>query len=317
MRAIVIRLGAGGRREKALVNNWPDADKPTGNQVRTETLYSGITNGTERNDLLGGNYAHAEDSLPSTGGYQNVGRVVETGPEVTHLNVGDLLYMSVNHVEYAVVPEDGLLIKLPQKVDPKAAALFGMAAVAMRTCRNAELKTEERIIIAGAGCVGQLAAQIATVMGARVTLCDINQDRLQVAREIGAAAETIDVSGDAWDQAIAEESFDAALDLAGVPGMENKLVTAVRHRGRVLLIAGRFDITYDFNLGQAREITIKQNSHFDNSDLAALCGLVACGEVSIAPLLRNVLPVSEAKRIYDTLRDKPEMLLGTVFDWGE
>jgi threonine dehydrogenase-like Zn-dependent dehydrogenase len=74
-------------------------------------------------------------------------------------------------------------------------------------------------------------------------------------------------------------------------------------------------VEYDFNLGQGREITIKQNSHFDNDDLARLCSLVAEGKIKIAPLIQEVIPASDCKRIYDTLRDNPMELGGTVFDW--
>ena len=31
---------------------------------------------------------------PAGGGYQNVGRVIEVGPDVKELQVGDVLYMS-------------------------------------------------------------------------------------------------------------------------------------------------------------------------------------------------------------------------------
>ena len=93
------------------------------------------------------------------------------------------------------------------------------------------------------------------------------------------------------------------------------MISAVRQRGRVIFIAGRGKVTYTFNLGQGQEIQLKQNSHFDRDDLANLCRLVDRGLVKIAPLIRDVVPVSEAKRIYDTLRDNPTELLGTVFVW--
>ena len=92
--------------------------------------------------------------------------------------------------------------------------------------------------------------------------------------------------------------------------MEDQLISAVRQRGRVVFIAGRDKVTYTFNLGQGREIQLKQNSHFDRDDLQSLCRLVDRGLVQIAPLIRDVVPVSEAKRIYDTLRDTPDELLG-------
>ncbi len=316
MRTLSIQGLPDKRRQKVLVDDWPEPEGPTGNEVKTETIYSGITNGTERNQLIGGNYAPKDEQLPTGGnGYQNVGRVIEVGPDVSELQIGDVLYMSAIHAEYIVMAEDDLLIKLPDSIDRTEAALFGMTSVAMRTCRNTELKMGERVLIVGAGIIGQVAAQIAAVMGARPTLCDINPNRLELAREIGAAETVLDVSGDGWERGVADGTFDAVIDFAGVPGMEDQLISAVRRRGRVIFIAGRGKVTYTFNLGQGQEIQLKQNSHFDRDDLANLCRLVDRGAVKIAPLIRDVVPVSEAKRIYDTLRDNPTELLGTVFVW--
>ena len=316
MRTLSIQGLPDKRRQKVLVRDWPEPEGPTGNEVKTETIYSGITNGTERNQLIGGNYAPKDEQLPTGGnGYQNVGRVIEVGPDVSELQVGDVLYMSAIHAEYIVMAEDDLLIKLPDSIDRTEAALFGMTSVAMRTCRNTELKMGERVLIVGAGIIGQVAAQIAAVMGARATICDINPNRLDLAREIGAAETVLDVSGDGWERGVADGTFDAVIDFAGVPDMEDQLISAVRRRGRVIFIAGRGKVTYTFNLGQGQEIQLKQNSHFDRDDLANLCRLVDRGLVKIAPLICDVVPVSEAKRIYDTLRDNPTELLGTVFVW--
>ena len=316
MRTLSIQGLPDKRRQKVLIHDWPEPEGPTGNEVKTETIYSGITNGTERNQLIGGNYAPKDEQLPTGGnGYQNVGRVIEVGPDVSELQVGDVLYMSTVHAEYAVMAEDDLLIKLPDSVDRTEAALFGMTSVAMRTCRNTELKMGEQVLIVGAGIIGQVAAQIAAVMGARATLCDISPNRLEIARGIGAAETVLDVSGDGWEKGVADGTFDAVIDFAGVPGMEDQFINAVRQHGRVIFIAGRGKVTYTFNLGQGREIQLKQNSHFDRDDLENLCRLVDRGLVKIAPLIRDVVPVSDAKRIYDTLRDNPTELLGTVFVW--
>jgi len=315
MRALVTRLLPDQRRERVLVGDWPEPKGPARNQIKTKTLYSGVTNGTERNCLIGGNYAPPDSALPNAWGYQNVGRVIEAGPEAKTLKVGDLVYLSADHVEYVVMPEDGLLIRVPEGVAPTHAALFGMASVAMRSCRHADLRMGERLLIVGAGFIGQAAAQIAAVMGARVTICDLDLSRLELARQIGAAAEVLNVAGDGRQKGIPNESFDAILDFAGVPGMEDRLLAAAKHRGRVLFIAGRSKVTYTFNLGQWREITVQQNSHFDGSDLGNLCRLVERGLVKIGPLIQDVVPVAEADRIYRLLRDEPAKLKGTVFVW--
>ncbi len=315
MRALVTTMRDDGVREKRLVDDWPAPATPTGSQVLTRALLTGVTNGTERNDLIGGNYARPTDALPGGCGYQNVGEVIEVGPDVEELAVGDVLYMSQDHLEFCLEDEDGLHIKLPDDVEPRHAALFGVGGVAMRCCRNADLRMGDRFLVVGAGIVGQLAAQIANAMGARVTLCDIDDRRLTVAREIGAAEEVVSVAGEQWAEQIPDAGFRAVLDVAGVPGMEDDLIRAAEHGGSVLFIAGRHKVEYTFNRGQGREITIKQNSHFDTSDLDNLCRLVRRRLVQFAPIIQDTVRVAEAAGVYDTLRDEPALLLGTVFDW--
>jgi len=315
MRALVTRLRSDRTREKVLVTDWKKPEGPGQFEVLTQTVYSGVTNGTERNDLVGGNYAHKDEELPSGWGYQNVGRVIEVGQGVKSLKIGDILYMSQDHIEYCVEKEDGLHIKLPPEVEPKHAALFGMSSVAMRSCRNANIGMGSRFLIVGAGFIGQMAAQIANTMGTRVTICDIDDSRLKIARKIGAVEEALDVSGDNWGRLIKDRAYDSVLDVAGVKGMEDKLISAAKDRGTVLFIAGRFKVEYTFNNAQFHEINIKQNSHFSNDDLANVCRLTAREILLLEPLIQDVVPVADAKRIYDTLRDTPNKLFGTVFNW--
>jgi 2-desacetyl-2-hydroxyethyl bacteriochlorophyllide A dehydrogenase len=315
MKVLATQRRPDGTREKGPMDMLEEPPAPTGRQFKTKTRFSGLTNGSERNDLIRGNYAHADEALPAPWGYQNVGEVVAVGPDCKKVAVGDLVYLSCDHVEWNLVADDFLFCKLPPEVDPKEAALFGMTSVAVRTCRHADIRIGDRVLVVGAGIIGQTAAQVANVMGARVTICDVDEKRLDMARSIAAAETVLNTSGEGWAQHIPDFGFEVIIDVAGVPGMEDKLVVAAAPRGRVMFIAGRDKVTYTFNMGQGHEINIRQNSHFDNSDLANLCRLVARGQVKIAPFLKDVVPVDEAKQVYDTLRDKPNELLGTVFVW--
>ncbi len=322
-----MQLRADGEREKKMVDNWPDPPPIESDQIRTETLLSGLTNGTERNGMIGGNYAPSESSLPTGGGgYQNVGRIIEIGSDIKDLEVGDTVYSSSGHYQYCnlrphnfenLMPHqyhDGLLIKLDNRVDLTQAALFGVSSVAMRCCRNADLRMGQRFLVVGAGMVGQMAAQIGNAMGARVSIADIDQRRLDIAYSTGLVENVVNVSGKGWQQ-IQDANFDTILDVAGVVGMEDQLIGAAKHGGLILLIAGRFKVEYTFNLGQHKEINIKQNSHFDKDDLTNLQRLTARGELNIAPLIKDVVSIASAQQIYDRLRDQPQELLGTVFDW--
>jgi 2-desacetyl-2-hydroxyethyl bacteriochlorophyllide A dehydrogenase len=320
MRALTVRLTDDGRREKVLVDDWTsdhvDPHRPLrADEVRTTTVYSGITNGTERNDLLGGNYAAPEAMLPWPNGYQNVGRVTEIGPEVTELAIGDMVYSSSLHVDTAIVRPGELVVRLPDTVDPTHAALFGMASIALHSCRNADIRLDETVLIVGAGIIGQLMAQIALTMGGRVTMCDLDDNRLAAARAAHPLIETVLLGADDWEELLGDRTFDGVMDAAGAPGFEDRLVRAVTPRGRLLFIAGRDRVDYDFNLGHWREITIKQNRHFTQDDLETLTGLVEAGVVRIGHLIQDVVPVADADRIYEMLRDTPGELFGTVFVW--
>ena len=271
MKVLATQLLDDGRRKKSILENLEqEPGSPAANQIKTKTLFTGVTNGTERNDLIGGNYAHPDEALPATWGYQNVGEVIEVGSDVTKLQHGDMIFSSCGHSEYTLFDEDFLYCKIPDSVELQEASLFGMTSVAMRTCRNAEIKVGEKVLVVGAGIIGQTAAQIANVMGASVTICDINRKRLDLALEINAAEFVLNVTGGHWDELITDFTYDVILDFAGVPGMIDSMIKAAKMWGRLMLIAGRDQISYDFNTGQQHEITIKQNSHFDNSDLENL-----------------------------------------------
>jgi len=315
VKAIVIKLLPDKRREKTVVTDWKEPAPPERNEVLCEAVFTGLTNGTERNQLIGGNYAPSDQSLPCGGGYQNVGRVIEMGPDVTQLQIGDLIYASVDHVERFKIAENGLLLKLPDDVDPAEAALFGISGVAMHCCRRVDPRIGERVLIVGQGCIGMFAAQIAHAMGARVSVCDIDESRLEQVRQLGIAENVFNTSGDGWKVQIADGSYDAVMDFAGVPDMVTPMIQACKTRGRLLLVAGRFDVNYTFNVGQFKEISILQCSHFTRDDLENLCRFLRQGSIKIAPLIRHKVNLNEVPQIYRWLRDEPMRLLGTVFAW--
>ena len=315
MKAIVIKLLPDKRREKTVVTDWKVPAPPERNEVLCEAVFTGLTNGTERNQLIGGNYAPSDENLPCGGGYQNVGRVIETGPDVTQLKVGDLIYASVDHVERWTIAENGLLLKLPDDVDPAEAALFGISGVAMHCCRRIDPRIGERVLIVGQGCIGIFAAQIAYAMGARVSVCDIDESRLEQMRQLGIAENVFNTSGDGWKAQIADGGFDAVMDFAGAPDMVTPMIQACKTRGRLLLVAGRFDVNYTFNVGQFKEISILHCSHFTKDDLENLCRFLRQGSIKIAPLIRHKVNLTEVPQIYRWLRDEPMRLLGTVFEW--
>lgn len=285
--------------------------------VLLQTLYSGLTNGTERNVLMGGNYG---GRWPGRCAYQLVSRVIDVGAEITRFAVGDIVYTGTfpGHVPLHLARERDLIIKLPEGFDLQAAALLGVASVPMHDIRRAQATIDDNVLVYGAGLIGQCAAQAARSVGAKVTIVDLDDDRLALAKSLGAD-EAVHPGTEAGKARLdALKPFTVVVEASGADVLGAILDGADRllaYRGRLLLIAGRFDVTYRFNSGQFSEAAVLHAGHFDQVDLEHVVRLVASGTIRITPLIRDVVPIADAIRIYDTLRDAPNALLGTVFAW--
>ena len=308
---------------KAVFQEEPTPGCDSG-KILCESIFTGLTNGTERNVLMGGNYGGA---WPSRCGYQNVGRVLAVDMGVKGFQPGDIVFSGdfCQHTQYFTAPAQGetLLVKLPGEVDPKHAALFGIASVAMHDVRRADVKLGEKVLVVGAGPIGQFTAQAARLAGASVTICDLNEKRLAIAKASGAHA-TITLTTDAasWAAVKAAGPFDVVFEDSGAPILDQVMGTGwgqgvLKLRSRVVLIAGRNRVDYSFNAGQSYELCVFHAGHFNLDDLRQVCRFTAEGLLKIGPVIQDVVKADQATGIYDTLRDNPGNLFGVVFDWRD
>lgn len=298
-----------------------EEDKPIcrDDTVLLKTIYSGLTNGTERNVLMGGNYG---GSWPDRCAYQKVSEVVECGAAITRFIPGDIVYTGIltGHVEYHLAKESDLIIKLPAGFDLEAAALLGVAAVPFHDARRAEVHPGDNILVFGAGLIGQFAAQTARVMGAVVTMVDVDDERLELARELGTdlIANFEKEEGQAFLQQ--KKPYSVVFECSGADVLGSIIGTdwgngLIGFRARVVMVAGRDEVCYHSNAAQGAEVAIMHANHFNQDDLSQVLDLVGKGRILIRPLIRDIVPIANVISIYDTLRDYPNRLLGTVFCW--
>jgi threonine dehydrogenase-like Zn-dependent dehydrogenase len=275
--------------------------------------------------LVGGNYGSGTP-WPKRLAYQLVSEVVECGAEVTRFEVGDVVFTGTfpGHVEYHLAREKDLIVKLPEGFDLVAAAMLGVASVSFHDARRARVHEGDNALVIGAGPIGQFAAQAARVMGARVTVMGHHDDRLCMAANLGADAVANSLTGEGMEALEQNKPYSVVFEcsggdvmdqIIGVPGTPGLI--GRRSRARVVMVAGRYDVRYNFNMAGSAEVDILHTQHFDQEDLEEVVRLMARGEINARTLIRDVAPLSEAVRIFDTLRDHPRKLMGTVFVVGE
>ncbi len=122
-------------------------------------------------------------------GYSNSGIVIAVGSGVKSFQVGDRVAAAgagmANHAEYAVVPQN-LVMKVPEGLDLQLASTVTLGGIALQGVRRADLRMGEYGVVIGAGILGLLTVQFLKNSGVRTIVSDINEDRLRIAKELGA-----------------------------------------------------------------------------------------------------------------------------------
>lgn len=130
-------------------------------------------------------------ALPFTPGTEGGGRVVEIGPGVTEVKVGDQvasLNFAGSYAEFSLVRADRVIL-LPGGVSPRTAAAVMLQGITAHylACSTFPLTSSHTCLVhAAAGGVGQLLCQIARLRGARVIGTVSTEAKAALARAAGA-----------------------------------------------------------------------------------------------------------------------------------
>ena len=121
-------------------------------------------------------------SYPVGLGNMSVGTVIEVGPEVTQLKVGDRVFAHGGFREKHVWPET--VRRLPEGVSWKAAVCLDPADFAMAAVRDGQVRIGDAVTVFGLGAIGLIVLQLAKLSGAYPL---IGVDPIALRREVATA----------------------------------------------------------------------------------------------------------------------------------
>lgn len=315
--------------EKGKVETWDDleAAEPGQDEVQLETLYTGITVGTERHGLLQGPYSMPFPVIP---GYQNVGRITKLGEGVTGFNVGDIIFSDggskpVNydgscwggHLEVRNRVPKWNFLKIPESVQLEDAAFLGVMGIGMKAAKRGQVSIHSRVLVVGLGLIGQACARASLAMGADVEAVDLMPERRTLAEAVGCSRVWDGGRTDVWDEIREGGGYDVVFETTGAAEMpDNALRSLVPTSGRMVAIGGKFEMKYDnLGSGQNYEATIIHTSHFGLEDLQDLVRLLADGRIRVNDMITHRAEPEQAPEIYSRIVEDPSGLLGVVFKW--
>jgi threonine 3-dehydrogenase len=236
-------------------------------EVKIRVLRTGIC-GTDLHIQAWDAWAAAAIDAPLIPGHEFCGEVVDIGPGVRDVRVGDQVSgeghvvcgtcrncragrrhlcirtssVGVNRdgafAEYVVLPESNVWVH-HESVDPELGAIFDPFGNAVHTALSFPLVGED-VLITGAGPIGLMAAEVCRHVGARyVVITDVSPYRLELARSMGADL-ALDVSSesvaDAQRRLGMVEGFDVALEMSGHPSALPDVLANLNHGGRIAML---------------------------------------------------------------------------------
>ncbi|MBE6381189.1 MAG: hypothetical protein E7047_09710 [Lentisphaerae bacterium] len=157
------------------------------NEVLVKVHASLISPGTEMNVARLRRETPAAEGEDFFFGYSSAGEIIDVKGNVKDLKVGMRVACmggGAKHAAYNCVPVN-LVVPIPDNVTYEEAAFASLAATSMQGFRRAEAVLGEYGIVLGLGIVGNLAAQIAQIAGARVLCWESLRNRRAIAKKCG------------------------------------------------------------------------------------------------------------------------------------
>jgi threonine dehydrogenase-like Zn-dependent dehydrogenase len=141
------------------------------------------------------------------------------------------------------------IVKIPESLSLKLAALTEPVAVAVHSVRKAQVVVGDRVVIMGGGPIGQLIAQICKLSGAStIILSEINPERLEFAHKMGLTVAS--GKGDTIAKVkniIRKEGADIVFEAVGIQNTYDYITDIVRPGGKIVAVgAASGPISIDF-----------------------------------------------------------------------
>ncbi|MGW3353426.1 zinc-dependent alcohol dehydrogenase [Nonomuraea rubra] len=266
-------------------------------------------------------------ALPFTPGHEGVGVIEEVGSAVTGRAVGErvaipwlgyacgtceycvsgretLCESQLNsgyaidggHAEYAVA-HAAYVVPVPDGVAPAEAAPLTCAGVTTyKAVKVSALRPCERAAIFGIGGLGHLAQQYAQIFGGETIAVDVTDEKLRLARELGASHTVNAAVSDPVAEIKALGGADVAIVLAASPRVLEQAHASLRRGGRLVLVSLPKDNTMSLPVFQTvlGGISVIGSIVGTRADLAEVFELHAAGRTKVVYETRKLEEINQS-----------------------
>lgn len=262
-------------------------------------------------------------------GVQATGIVAAKDAQVSEFEVGDRVFMRAAHGSHQTLKAVECS-PIPDGIDMKHACWCGLAKTAFRAAHVAPFLAGGKVLIIGAGPVGQMTVRWAAANGMKhIAVVDIAQERLSHAKRGGA---THCFVGDLASQApllkpaADEDGFSLAVDTTGNSAVFSDALDVLARFGKLVLLGdtgypGRQCLTSDM---MTKGLTVvATHDHHDRDGwtqrrIDAHFFDHACnGAFRLNSLITHEFAPEDCEQAYALASDRREQAMGILYDWKE
>jgi propanol-preferring alcohol dehydrogenase len=264
-------------------------------------------------------------------GHEIAGRVIEKGGDVRDLQIGDRVGVpwvnwTCGECEFCLEGNENLctkqkitgvtvdggyaeLVKAPASHALKipdglssveAAPLFCAGVTVFRALKQARVSPDQRLAVFGIGGLGHLGVQIGRVLGADVTAIDISDEKLALAKSLGASTVLNSASTNVVKELRRSGGVHVALVASAAREAYDIAFSCVRPTGTLLAVGlPAENICFPPILMAAAEVRIQASAVGTRQDVREVLALAAAGKIRCRVGTR---PLSEANEALNQLR---------------
>ncbi|MFX0013681.1 MAG: zinc-binding dehydrogenase [Promethearchaeota archaeon] len=215
--------------------------------------------------------------------------------------------------EYFVV-EKTKIIKLPKSMSYDEGAMIEPTAVACAALSKTDSIEGSRVIVLGAGPIGNLVAQTSKALGAKeVLITDLSDYRLEIAKTVG-----IDYPINPQNYSLSEkinelfgpDKADLIVECVGSNLTINEAISNAR-KGTSIIIVGVFsdNQTIDLASVQNNELQLIGSLMYQKKNYLQAIDLVKKNRIQLKPLMTTHFPFHEYNNAYQYIERKKDKIM--------
>lgn len=204
--------------------------------------------------------------------------------------------------EYVSVPMENLM-KVPQDMDPRVAALIEPLSVSAHAVRRGNVKAGDRVLVLGAGPIGLGVAEAAKAAGAEVRVADISAARRDfVAERFGHTV--MDPGSEDFDARLREwtggEYPGKVIDSTGSKASNASAINYLSAAGDLVFVGLQSDtLGLSDPAFHIREATVYASRVAQMQDFRHVLEQIVSGKIQAAQMITDVSELARAKESFE------------------